>query len=306
MIFTFSKPIYLSLLAVVPLMIFIHFLTLKWKRSQALKFANFEAIARVKGIDILSKNITVLIMTMIISTLLILSLTGLTIHRTLPSSSFSFAIAIDSSRSMEATDFSPNRLEAAKQSALTFIDLLPIGTRISVVSFSGNAFIEQSITSDKELVKQAVRDIQISSIGGTDLNEAVTTSTNLLIDEEAKAIILISDGRLNIGSIDEVIDYATANDAIVHTIAIGTAEGGQTSYGISKLDEDTLKAAAFNTGGESFRAEDQTILEESLESIIELKTKRVSIDLSQYLILSALILFVIEYVLVNTRYKILP
>jgi len=306
MLFTFAKPTYLFLLAVVPVLIFIHFLTLKWKRSQALTFANFEAIARVKGIDLLSKNIFVLIMTMLVSALLVLSLTGLTLHRLLPSSEFSYAIAIDTSRSMEATDFTPSRIEAAKHAALEFVDITPIGTQMAVLSFSGNAFIEQQLTPDKELVKESINAILLSAVGGTDLNEAVTTSTLLLNEEEAKSVIIISDGRLTVGSIQEVIDYAIENDIIIHTVAIGTPEGGTTSYGVSKLDEDTLQAAAYNTGGQYFRAEDQSSLTETMNTIITLKTKRVAINLTQYLILAALVLFVIEYILVNTRYRILP
>lgn len=304
--FTFAKPEYLFLLAIVPVLIFIHFLTLKWKRSQALTFANFEAIARVKGIDLLSKNIFVLIMTMFISTLLVLSLTGLTLHRFLPSSEFSYAIAIDTSRSMEATDFFPTRLESAKQSAISFVDSTPIGTQIAVLSFAGNAFIEQPLTSDKELIREGIKSVLLSSVGGTDINEAVTTSTNLLREEESRAAIIISDGRLNIGSLQEVIDYAIENSIVIHTIAIGTSEGGETIFGISKVDEETLKALAFNTGGESFSAINPEELKASFNKIIELKTKKVAINLSQYLILAVLVLFVIEYVLVNTRYRILP
>ena len=118
---SFIKPSFLFLLALIPLIILIHFVTLRRKRSHALNFANFEAIARIKGVDLLSKNIFVLILTTIISLLLILSLSGLTLHRTVFASSFSFVVAIDSSRSMEANDFSPNRIEAAKENNILTI-----------------------------------------------------------------------------------------------------------------------------------------------------------------------------------------
>ena len=102
MIFAFAKPVYLLLLVCIPLVILIHFITLRKKRTNALVFANFEAIARVKGIDLLSKNIFVLFVTIIIIVLLVFSLSGIKINRTLYSSSSSFVIALDSSKSMEA------------------------------------------------------------------------------------------------------------------------------------------------------------------------------------------------------------
>ena len=59
MYITFSNPKYLFLLFVIPLFILIHLLSLKKSRRKALSFANFEAISRVKGIEFLSKNLTV-------------------------------------------------------------------------------------------------------------------------------------------------------------------------------------------------------------------------------------------------------
>jgi Ca-activated chloride channel homolog len=304
---TFTKPTYLILLALIPLIIFIHFYTLRRRRSVALRFANFEAISRVKGVDILSKNIVILILTSIIAVSLILALAGTTYHRTLYSSAFSFGIALDSSRSMEADDFFPTRHEAAKETAINFVENSATGTKMSITSFSGNAFIEQSITDDKSILKQAIRNIPISSVGGTDLGEAVITSTNLLKGEESKAIILISDGRINIGTLDLSINYANENDVIVHSIGMGTVEGGTTSYGsLSKIDEDALKAIAHNTGGQYFNALNKDLLLTSFDSIMGLRLGKVSLDLSPYLTILALVLFIIEYILTNTRYKIFP
>jgi len=306
MMFDFVRPSFLILLAIIPVVIFLHFFMLKRKRVHALRFANFEAIARVKGVDLLSKNIFVLILAILIIACLVLTLTGVNIQRTLYSSSFSYILAIDSSSSMEADDFAPNRLEAAKEMAQQFIDSTPIGTRIGVVSFSGNSFVEQSLTAEKEFTKKAIGEIPISSIGGTDLAEAVVTSTNFLEGEEAKSVIILSDGRINVGTIENAIIYANNHDVIVNTIGIGTEEGGVTSYGLSKIDEDALKALAHNTQGEYFRADTKELLGESFNQVIDLRYKKVTVDITQYLVLATLILFMLEYILINTRYRILP
>jgi Ca-activated chloride channel homolog len=301
-----SRPEYLILLGIIPLVIFLHFFLLKQKRSHALRFANFTALSRISGVDLLSKNIFILALTILISSLLIFSLAGVSMQRTLYSSSFSYIIAIDSSSSMEATDFNPNRLEAAKQTAIDFIESVPTGTKLAIISFSGNAFIEQGLTTDKTALESAILSIPISSIGGTDLGEAVITSTNLLEAEDAKAIILISDGRINVGTIENAIAYANNHDVIIHTIGIGTEEGGITSYGLSKIDEDALKSFAHNTNGKYFRADSPDALSNSLSQIMELKFKKVTEDITSYLILITLVLFVIEYILISTRFRVLP
>jgi|TARA_Y100000310_G_scaffold149697_1_gene149041 Ca-activated chloride channel family protein len=306
MAITFTHPQYLFLLFVIPLIVLVHFMVLKSKRVPALRFVNFEAISRVRGVSLYSKNIFILTLTIIISALLIFSLSGLTISQLINSSSSSFVIAIDSSKSMEANDMLPDRMSNAKKTALNFVDSFPVGTRFSVVSFSGNSIIEQGITQDKSLIKEAIKNIEISSIGGTDLYEAIITSTNLLKSEDARAIILLSDGQINIGSLDGAINYANENDVIINSIAIGTEQGGITTYGLSKIDEDSLKAVAYNTEGKFFRAKNENEIASSFNEILDLKLKKVSLDLSRYLILIAFILFIIEYILVNTRYRIFP
>lgn len=300
------NPSYLVLLGIIPLVIFLHFFMLKRKRSHALRFANFEALARVKGVDLLSKNIFVLIVTLLIVALLVFSLAGVNVQRTLYSSSFSYIIAIDSSSSMEATDFLPNRIEVAKKAAIDFVESAPQGTKIGVISFSGNAFMEQDPTQDKDALIKSLENIQISSIGGTDIGEAIITSTNLLEGEEARSVIIMSDGRINVGTIDNAITYANNHDIVIHSIGIGTEKGGMTSYGLSRIDENALKAVAHNTDGQYFRADSEEGLTNSLRQIFELKYKRVTSDAAPYLILATLMLFILEYVLISTRFRILP
>ena len=303
---SFTHPYYLFLLVVIPLIIFIHFVSLKHKGGRALRFANFEAISKIRGIDLYSKNISILILTILISTLLIFSVSGFAIQRTMSASSFSFVIAIDSSTSMEANDMTPDRITSAKNTALNFIDMTPIGTKFGVVSFSGNALIEQGMSQEKSLVKSAINNIGLSMISGTDLYEGIITSTNLLVSEEAGAVILLSDGQINVGDLDDAIEYANIHNVLIHSIAIGTVEGGQTSYGLSKVDEDSLKAVAYNTNGKFFRATNSEELSASFNEILEYEIKNVSFNLSKHLVIVALLLFILEYTLINTRYKIFP
>ncbi len=304
--FSFSHPQYLWLLFSLPLLFFIHFFALSSRRKKALKFANFDAIARIEGIDFFSKNVVVLFMNVLIAALLIFAVSGLTIHTFAKSSSFSFVIAIDSSQSMEATDFSPNRITAAKQTAVTFLNEAPIGTRVGIISFSGGSKIEHDMTERKDELKSAIFDIGISGLGGTDLYEAVLTSSNLLKNENQKAVILLSDGQLNVGNIDDAISYANENSVVIHTIGIGTVEGGETEFGISKLDEDSLKSLAYNTGGQYFNPLNSQNLTDTFLGLYDLTERKVAVPLLDYLIVFAIILLVLEFFTANTRFVNLP
>ena len=67
MIISFAHPTYLLLLMIIPFFILVHLWTLKNKKKRALSFANFEAIARVKGGDFFSKNLVIFFLSVFIN-----------------------------------------------------------------------------------------------------------------------------------------------------------------------------------------------------------------------------------------------
>lgn len=299
MFISFTHPLCLFFLFAIPVLIFFHFYGLKNIKGRALKFANFEAIARVRGIDLYSKNIMLLVFNILFIVLLVFALSGLTLHKEVDASEFSFVIAIDNSESMSATDIKPDRLSAAKGTALNFINSLPYESYITVLSFSGDSKVEQALTKNKQEVKSAIENIEISSVGGTDIFEAVSNSIKLLEEEKNKAIILLSDGQINVGNINEAIDNAKFNNVLVNTIGIGTPAGGETSYGMSKIDEDSLKSLAYNTGGRYFNVNSREEMRESFSEIIGVTRKLSRIELSYYLIIAAIIFFIIKEFLLS-------
>lgn len=302
MIFYFTHPSYLYFLLIIPVLFSIHFFSLSNRKKVALDFANFESIAKIRGIDFFSKNLFSLILSSFIILFLVFSLSGFTVYVTKDVSDFSFVLAIDSSQSMSADDFSPNRLDVSKNLASDFVNDLPFGSKIGVVSFSGSSIIESFLTTDKVQIRNAINEIQLTNYGGTDIYEAVITSSNILYNEDNKAIILLSDGQINVGSIEESIKYANKNNNIVYTLGIGTKEGGNTSFGFSKLDEDSLKSLAYNTEGKYFLVKNNSDLENSLKEIMQIKKSNVAINFSDYLLILAIFLFLIEFFLKNTRY----
>lgn len=302
MYFSFSHPSYLYYLFFIPAAIFFHFYLLGSSKKASLEFANFEAIARIKGIELYSKNISVLMVTILIVVCVVFFMSGLTLHREIEGSSLSYIIAIDASQSMGATDFIPNRLSVAQETSRAFVRALPDESLVGVISFAGNAFIEQELTKNKDLLEEAINKITLTPYGGTDMYEALLLSLTILRTEEAKSIIILSDGQITVGSIEGLIDQAREENVIIHTIAMGTLEGGVTSYGLSTLDEDTLSSLAYNTGGQYFRIENAEDMRNVFKEIIKLKTVLVSTDLSFYLgIITIILLFLQQIIIARGR-----
>ena len=94
---------------------------------------------------------------------------------------------------------------------------------------------------------------------------------------------------------------------LVHAIGIGTIEGGEfIGDVVSKIDEDSLKFIAKETGGSYFRAGDANELRNIFENLAELRIKRVSKNLTVAFLLIGIVLLLIEWGLMNTKFRSLP
>lgn len=299
MFLSFSYPSYLIGVFLIPLLIFFHFFGLKTLRGGSLKFANFEAIARVKGIDIYSKKISLLFLNVIFVLLLVFSLSGLTLNMEADSSKYSYIILIDSSGSMVADDVLPNRFSYAKIAANQFVDLLPVGTKVGLVSFSGDSYLNRDLIDNKDELKQIINGLKISEVAGTDIYEAILNSINLLYEEDNKAIILFSDGQENVGSIEKAIDQAIRNDIVIHSFGIGTPEGGYAEYGISKVKEDSLKSISYSTQGKYYLLRGNEDINEVMRNMLVMTRGMTAISLVNYLLIVAIIIFIIKQFLLS-------
>ncbi len=307
---TFERPLYLTFLISVPFFVFLHFLILKHIRRRSLKFANFSLIAEATGKQVLNKNVVMLVLRLIALVLFILSVAGTTLWYQGNTTEFDYIVAIDTSSSMLADDFSPNRLTAAKDAAVDFIDNLPMQVSVGVISFAGTSFVEVHLTKDHGIAEDKIYEMEIKPVGGTDLGEAIVTSTNMLLaSERARAIILITDGQSNTGTDPEFgAEYAVDNNVKVFTIGVGTEQGGSFSRieAISKLDEETLILIADQTGGKYYKAETEQQLTNAYNEISVTEKTMVSIRFQLGFMLTALFLLFLEWGLINTKYRTLP
>lgn len=312
MAITFSDPMYLWLLLIIPLFIITHFYSLKYVKKRAIRFANFEALSRISGGVKISINWIILLLRFLIIALLIFSAAGMVYWYSGLRSDNNFILAIDASGSMLANDLKPNRLEAAKNAALFFVDNLHSDAEVGVVSFSGIGEIEHHLSASRYEIKEAIRQINFKSIHGTAIGDVVKISMNMLSEnEKPRVVILLTDGRENIAAEEEVvkvIELAKKNEITIHTIGIGTEEGGELPQldMVSTLDEEFLTKISTMTGGRYFHADTNDRLKEAYELIATSTTSNVPIKLRIPLILIVIFLIFIEWGIINTKYKSIP
>ncbi|MEK6937148.1 MAG: VWA domain-containing protein [Nanoarchaeota archaeon] len=309
---SFADPVYLWFLFSLPILIVSHSITFKNTQKKALRFANFEAISRVTGAEFIKKNVYLLVIRLIILALIVFAVSGTTITYAGISTGSNYILAIDSSASMLVQDINPSRLNAAQETSISFLDFLPSRTKVGLVTFAGAVLIESNLETDFEKLKNSIRRIDVSQIGGTDLGNTIVTSSNMLIaekDQVSKVIILITDGQSNIGiPLETAVDYAVVNKILIHTIGIGTEEGGKFigTDVVSKLDEENLKNIAELTGGNFFKAESKEKILQSFSEISKFNRKKIAVDMTFSFMLIALFFLLIEWGLINTRHKIIP
>lgn len=224
-------------------------------------------------------------------------------------------VAIDTSASMSAEDMPPNRLEAAKSAAISFIEQLPVRYNVGLVSFSSNARVVTSPTTDHALVVRSIDGLGPPD-GGTAIGEAVYSSINDLrqILEEAAAssseeseesdesederapahLVLLSDGGNSAGR-NPVAAAAAAREAGLpaSTIAYGTEGSSATLPGGQSVEvrEDTLRDLADTTGGQFYRASSADELREVYDDIGTLVGHHIEYrEITVWVVLGAMVL----------------
>jgi len=200
-------------------------------------------------------------------------------------------IALDISTSMLAMDFSPNRLEAAKDVATQFISGRPTD-KIGLVVFAGESFTQCPLTTDHATVINLFKGIESGMIeDGTAIGNGLATAVSRLKESNAisKVIILLTDGENNRGEIAPVTaaELAKTFGIRVYTVGVGTIGTApypmQTPFGIQirdvevKIDEEILGKIAATTDGKYFRATNNTKLAEIYKEIDKLEKSKIDV-----------------------------
>lgn len=134
-------------------------------------------------------------------------------------------IAIDVSKSMNAIDIYPNRLEFAKTKLLNIIETSK-SEAIGVILFAKSAFLLSAVTQDFTSLKLLINNLNtgINFDNGTNIFSTLETTQKLLKDYKSKNLILLTDGADNTDFKNE-IEFANKNNINVYTLALGTTQG---------------------------------------------------------------------------------
>lgn len=325
----FANPDYLWLLLLFPGMIFWHIVT--WRKAQAeLKMPTLSSFQQHSSFWSLVRPLLFVFRILAMALIILAIARPQTVDistRTKTNNGIDIVMVIDVSSSMLAQDLKPDRLSALKRVASAFVDDR-LSDRIGLVVYAGESYTKTPITSDKGIVKGALREISYQGLieDGTAIGMGLATSVNRLKDSRAKSkvIILLTDGVNNSGFIDPKIATELAVEFGIKTYTIGLGSNGTArapvgilpngsfQYAMTKveIDEALLKEIAAATGGIYFRATDNKKLEEIYAEINKLEKTEVEEfkyynyeEKYRFLVLLALALIVIEWIGRNTVFK---
>jgi Ca-activated chloride channel family protein len=192
----------------------------------------------------------------------------------IPRDRATIVLVLDVSGSMQASDMFPSRLSAAKRASKAFVDTLPSGFRVGVVSFSSTASLVQPVTEDHAAIHAAIDELK--SDGGTAIGEGMQVALASLPPDvllgtapvptpppsgigqppppPPAVILLLTDGENTEGvpPLDVAQKARTAN-VPVFTVGMGSRGGGFGGRG-GGIDEPLLREIAAQTGGQYYYA----------------------------------------------------
>ncbi|MBL7954869.1 MAG: VWA domain-containing protein [Flavobacteriales bacterium] len=230
--FRLERPELLIGLLIGPVLALLFLLNLAWRNRALKRFAGAGTLARmVPG----NSNLRVLIKFLLLRhalSFIVVAVAGPQFGTRLAevrSEGIDLVVAIDVSNSMECEDLRPSRMEAARRSMEQLIDKLR-GDRLGIVVFAGEAFVQLPITADRSAAKLFLNAVNTNSVGtqGTAIGAAIDLARESFEKDVpgSKAIIVITDGENHEDDAEGAARAAAEAGIVVHTIGMGTPEGG--------------------------------------------------------------------------------
>lgn len=273
---TFLNPWVLWLLLLVPLLGGLYLVLQQRRKTYAVRFTNLELLETVAPRRPGWRRHVAPVLFLITLVLLIGAAARPVATLRVPREQASIMLVMDVSGSMASTDLDPNRIVAAKDAAQEFLDSLPDRMRVGLVSFSDYATLVTPLTTDKEIVDEALENLRVR--GGTAMGDGMAVALDQ-IDIERQAgqevpasMLVLSDGETNRGAPPEQVAQAAMEARVpVYVIGVGTEEGAIQRAGDqlvrSQLNREELELVATLTGGRYFESTTSESLEEIYRSV---------------------------------------
>ena len=292
--FRFADPIYLYLLAVIPVLAIIRFLTYRNQKKRLRKFGDPKLLRELMP-DVSRFRPAVKFWILQGALALLIAMLARPQFGTKINNEqrvgIETIIAMDISNSMMAEDITPSRLDRSKMMVENLVDHFT-NDKIGLIVFAGDAFVQLPITSDYVSAKMFLSSIDPSMMAtqGTDIARAIEMATHSFTQEEGigKAIIVITDGEDHEGGALEAAKAAKDAGMRVYVLGVGSTKGspipipGTGDYMkdntgntvMSALNEDMCRQVAQAGGGAYIHVENNSAAQDQLDTELDKLAKK--------------------------------
>ncbi|MBE6270076.1 MAG: VWA domain-containing protein [Prevotella ruminicola] len=292
--FRFADPIYLYLLAVIPVLALIRFLTYRNQKKRLRKFGDPKLLRSLMPDVSRFRPAVKFWMLQAALALLIVMLARPQFGTKISNEQrvgIETIIAMDISNSMLAEDIVPSRLDRSKMMVENLVDHFT-NDKIGLIVFAGDAFVQLPITSDYVSAKMFLSSIDPSMMAtqGTDIARAIDMASHSFTQEEGigKAIIVITDGEDHEGGALEAAEAAKKAGMRVYVLGVGSTQGapipipGTGDYMkdntgntvMSALNEDMCRQVAQAGGGAYIHVENNSAAQDQLDNELNKLSKK--------------------------------
>ena len=267
-----EQEIWFWLLLVIPVIVVVFLFFIFWQNRTRKKFASNSLLKHLAPNRSRSKPILKLILVSLAFASLVVAMVNPkmgTKLKTVKREGVDIVFAIDVSKSMDAEDIAPSRIEKSKQLVSQILNNLG-SDRVGIIAYAGGAYPQLPITTDYSAARmflQALNTDMISS-QGTAIGDAIKLATTYYDDTQQtnRVLFIISDGEDHEGNVEEITEQASEMGISIFTIGVGTGKGGpipikrngviqnykkdnQGETVITRLNPETLEDIASATNG---------------------------------------------------------
>ncbi|MFT6845944.1 MAG: Ca-activated chloride channel family protein, partial [Flavobacteriales bacterium] len=288
---------FLYLVLLIPALLLMYLVYLKWRWAKLNQLVDLKIIDRL-GVNysIRNRNIkTTLFLTGLL--FLILSAANLQLGSELKEiklEGVDIMVALDLSKSMNAEDVTPSRLERSKRFMSELISKLG-NDRVGIIIFAGNAYTQMPLTVDHGAARLFLSSLSTNIIPtqGTSLSEAMKLAGESFEQEDTKykVLILITDGEDHEGDVEDRAEELAESGVIIHCVGVGSPNGGpipiyqrgnqvdferdgEGNIVLSKLNTTVLSTVAAAGKGKFYPLNNaQNDLKELIETIAKMEKK---------------------------------